>query len=213
MAAKRCAQRVVHRPEVIPHVGHAGLVEDGCGDHQHGQVYKPRNGHGDDHIHHLEPEEFALRFGISHRDPTLSEGRVQIDDVRHDRGPDNSHRQQQAAGTVERRHEPGHHVCTRRRRENHLGAEGQHDDPHEPGDDRLEPAHTTRLQPKNDECRHGGEQRRWQQGQAEQEVQSERGADEFGHVGGHCHKLRLDPEKDHHGAAVAGPAGLRQIHP
>src|SRR5215218_9005754 len=84
-----------------------GRVEEGCSHDEHARVDCPGDGHGDDHIDQLETEDLALLlFGLAYY-PALREGRVQVDDVRHYRGAEDSGRQQHALCPCEpRREEP-----------------------------------------------------------------------------------------------------------
>ena len=133
--------------------------------------------------------------------------------MRHHRCTQDADGKQQALAAVEPRHEPRHHIGTRRICEKHLRAECEHDDPHETRDDCLEAAHAPRLEAENDEGRHRGEHRRGQQRNAEQQIEADGGADELGHIGGHGHQLGHAPQADDHRTPVARPAGLGQVHP
>src|SRR5688500_9581914 len=85
-----------------------GRVEEGCSHDEHARVDCPGDGHGDDHIYQLETEDLALLlFGLAYY-PALREGRVQVDDMRHYRGAEDSGRQQHALGPRESgRKKPG----------------------------------------------------------------------------------------------------------
>jgi hypothetical protein len=94
-----------------------------------------------------------------------------------------------------------------------LVGEPRQDDGQQTDDHRLEPLAPQRGQRQDHERDHGGEARRRQQRDAEQQVQRHRRADELGQVGGHRDQLRLQPQQRGHRPGEVRAAQLRQVLP
>jgi hypothetical protein len=122
-------------------------VEEGCSHDEHARVDRPGDGHGDDHIDQLETEDLTLLlFGLAYY-PALREGRVQVDDVRHYRGAEDSGRQQHALCPREPgRKEPRKYPIRLGLGVEHLEGKGDDDDPDHGRDDRLQRPETPSLQ-------------------------------------------------------------------
>ena len=83
----------------------------------------------------------------------------------------------------------------------------------EAGDHGLERAQAEALQAQDQEGRDPGQQRRGEERDPEQEVESERGAEELRQVGRHRDQLSLYPEPERGPAGEALPAHFRQVAP
>src|ERR1041384_7225196 len=89
-----------------------------------------------------------------------------------------------------------------------LDHEGGDDDADQRRDPGLQPPEAHLLQGEDREGAGAGDQPRREEGDAEEQVEAERGADHLGDVGGHRDDLGLDPEADR-GAAPEALAAER----
>ena len=142
--------------------------------------------------------------------PRLHQRGMQVQVVRHHRRPEDAHRHQQAGG-VQPRHEAAGHVAPHRPRQHqfdrHAGADGQHQHRH----DRLQFSHTVVLQRQDQHHVQARDQRAPGQRQAEQQVQGDRAAEQFGQVAGDDRHFAQQPQRHRHRPGVVGAAGLRQV--
>src|SRR5215218_8959461 len=189
-----------------------GGVEEGGGHDEHARVDGPGDGHGDDHVDQLEAENLALLlFGLAHH-PALREGRVQVDDVRHDRGAEYPRRQQHALGPGEPRgKESGEYPICLGLGVEHLEGEGDDDDPDHGRDDGLERPEALALQLEYPESPDGCKQASRKERYPEEQVQSQRSPYKLGQVRSHRYDLGLDPEQERHGLGETCPANLGQV--
>src|SRR5215213_6675568 len=196
----------------VAHARQPGGVEEGGGHDEHARVDGPRDGHGDDHVHELEAEDLALLlFGLAHH-PALREGRVQIDDVRHDRGAEYPRRKQHALRPCEpRREEPGEYPVCLGLGVEHLEGEGDYDDPDHGGDHRLERPEAPSLQLEYPESTDGRKQTGREERYPEEQIQSKRGPNKLGQVRRHRDDLGLYPQQERNGPRETRPADLGQI--
>src|SRR5215212_8132644 len=116
----------------VAHAGETVGVEEGCSRDEHAGVDGPRYGHGDHHVDPLEAEDLLLLLVGPALYPPLRQGRVQVDDVRHDRGPEDPAGDQHALGARElRSEEPGEDALRRGPGIEHLEGEAQDDHPNQ----------------------------------------------------------------------------------
>jgi hypothetical protein len=129
------------------------------------------------------------RFGLL-EGACLDDARVQIEVVRHDG------RAEDANGNVERRwveddlagwDQAGEHGREGRMRDQGFVSEAAEDNKDQRGDDDLEIAEVVMLKQQNEEDIGGGQNRADDEGDVEQQVERQRGADHFGQIGrGDC---------------------------
>ena len=134
----------------------------------------------------------------------VDEGGVQVDRVRHDGRAQHGGGHEDRVGALEARNEPAEHARGAGRRNEEAREESERDDDQQADDDRLELALAPTALDKKQSHRHDADDDAApQEGDAEQEVQGERAADDFGQVGRGGHDLGLQPERDAPGLAHA----------
>src|ERR687897_157776 len=185
---------------------------DAKGEHHLAYDQRTTGVDGDDHVDQLEAEDLALLlFSLAYY-PALREGRVQVDDVRHDRGAKNSGRQKHALGPGEpRREEPGEYPISLGLGVEHLEGEGDDDDPYHGRDDGLQRPEASSLQIEYPESPDGRKQPGGEQRYPEEQVQGQRSPYELRQVRRHRYDLGLDPEQERYRARKTCPANLGQI--
>jgi hypothetical protein len=137
---------------------------------------------------------------------------VRVDRMGHDRCTEDRRGQEDRVGALEARHEACDRSAGLRRSEEDAGGEPDGDDEQERDDDALEGARPAAgLHGQHDHRNDTRDHAARQQGEAEQEVQRNRAADDFGQVGGHRHQLGLQPvEAPRDRAPHPDPEDLRQ---
>ena len=146
----------------------------------------------------------------------LDDGGMQIQVVRHHRGPKDAQRQiehRRVGHDFSRRRKTPDHRPPFRVRHGDLNAKAHGNDPQQHDDERLEPAEAFGLQPQDQEYVQRRDDDADFQRNAEQQVQADGGADHFGNVGGDDGKLCQEPKRDADPARIGIAAGLRQITP
>jgi hypothetical protein len=186
-------------------------VEQRGGDDQHGEVDEPGHAHGDDHVPALEPQHLALLGVVAQRDPALGQGGVQVDDVGHDGGTDNAHRQQRGAGAGQGGHETTGDPRGAGADLGEVVEETEGHDEQQRDDRQLELAMPPLLQGQDPEGNDGGDQPRRQRGHLEQQVQPDRRANELGQVGGDGNDLGLRPQPDRPSPTQVVPGELGKV--
>ena len=136
---------------------------------------------------------------------------MEVDDVRHHRRADDPDGEEHALRPVEARDEPARDVRARRARHEHLQRERADDDADQRRDHRLEPPEPARLQREDRERGRSREQRSGKERDVEEELETDRGADELGDVRRHRDALRLDPEQDVRAAREPVAADLWEV--
>ncbi len=144
----------------------------------------------------------------------LDDGRMQIQIVRHHRGP------KDAQGQIEHGR-VGHDFRRRRKAPDHrapfrvchgdLNGKADGDHTQQNDDERLEPAETPGLQPQDQEHIQRRDDDADFQRNAKQQVQADGGADDLGDIGGDDGKLCQEPQRNADPARIGVAAGLRQI--
>ena len=186
--------------------------EDRCSDREHREVDEAGDRHRDDDVDPLEALNALLLRLVSADNAVLGQGRMEVDDVRHDRCAQNPRRDEDRLGALEPRHEDVLDGFRRARlREEDLEGEGDDDHADERCDHRFEPAKPVALKGQDPEGTRAGQQPGGEERHAEQKVEAERGAEDLGQVGGHGDRLRLEPEPERHRPAKVVAAGLRQV--
>ena len=151
---------------------------------------------------------------VARRDAVLRQRRVQVDDVRHDRGAEDGRGQQHGVGAGEARDEALGGRAGVEADPQRVVEEAEDDEPEQPGDDGLEaPVALASAAPRIAKAttavmRPGGEERH-----VEEQVQRDRGADELRQVGGHGDELGLDPQPPGHRPREVVAAQLGQVAP
>ena len=122
---------------------------------------------------------------------------MEIDHVRHHRRAEDPDREQDRLAARELRHEGVlGHGAERRLRVEELAEVAEADHSHDRRDHRLERPEAEALQAEDQEGRDGGDQRRREECDPEQEMEAERGAEELREVGRHRDQLGLNPESE-----------------
>jgi hypothetical protein len=180
----------------------------------------------DDHVNALEAQHLAALGIVAAGHPPLGQGRVQVDHMRHDRGPDDAGHQQQdvvsgrarpgqavagQAGPGQAGHQAGRDARPAHAHRGQVIGEAEQDQPQQGGDGQLEPPVAALVQGQDAEGDHGRDEPGGQQRHAEQQVEPDRGADELGQVGRHRDQLGLDPQPARHRAGQMVTAQLRQV--
>ena len=98
-------------------------------------------------------------------------------------------------------------------REPELGEIAGADHEDEGSDHGLEGTEPVALQAEDPERRHARDQRSREEGNPEQEVEPERGAEELREIGRHRDRLRLEPEGDRRAAREVLATELREVVP
>ena len=96
-------------------------------------------------------------------------------------------------------------------REDELGHVARADHADEHRDHRLQRAEAEPLQPEDREGGDACDQRRREEPPAEEEVETDRRAEELGEIGRHRDRLRLEPEQDRDAPWEPLPADLGQV--
>ena len=194
--------------------GQAVLKKSRCRHDQHRRIDEAGQAHGNDHVHQLVTEQAAQLDRILDHDPTLGKRRVKIYCVRHDRGADNPRCQQYAFRAGELRHDGViQHAAPVRPVEHGFHQVADRDDADQYRNDRLDRAEAVALQPQDQKSNDGGDESGQQQGDAEQQIEPDRRAEEFGQIGGHCHELHEHPHQEHQRARKVVAALFGQILP
>src|SRR5262249_21830801 len=126
--------------------------------------------------------------------PRLGQGGMQVDHVRHDRGPDDPHDQQQLAAAAQDGDQPGGDGRRAGPGGGQVVGGAEEDQAKQGGDGHFEAPVAALFHGKDAERDHGGDQAGGQQRQPEQQVQPDRRADELGQVGGHGDQFGLGPQ-------------------
>ena len=113
--------------------------------------------------------------------------------MRHHRRPDDADGKEQGARAAEAREQPAQRFVHRGADAQRLIQKAEKDDPQHRRDRQLEAAEAAPLQLENRERDHSGDQARRQQRHAEQQVQTQGGAEKLGDVRRHRHHLGLHP--------------------
>jgi hypothetical protein len=145
-------------------------------------------------------------------DSILHQRGVQPDHVRHHRRTQDSDCQHDRAAAREAGHDrvPPDRAEIRPRLEE-LDDVARPDREHDHPDRRLERPEAEPLQPEDEECRDGGENRGRKEPDPEQKVHAERGPEELGEVGRDRDRLRLQPEPDRDAPREAVAADLGEV--
>jgi hypothetical protein len=185
------------RPLQRFHVVQAAPEEDGGGDDEHRDVDQAREGHRDQHVDPRVPVQ-RLRLRVVLRDdPLLRERRMEVDDVRHHRCAEDPDREEHRLVALEVRNDGVlRDLSERRVREPELAEVADSDHEDERGDDRLERTESVALQPEDRERDHARDHRCREEGDVEEEMDPDRGAQELRQIGRHRDHLGLDPEAD-----------------
>ena len=207
------AEAVVHLGEIVTDVEEAAGVEHRCGRDQHRRVDDTGESHRDHHVDELEAEDPALGLVRRAHEAMLCERGVQIDHVRHHGCAEDADRQQHALLARERRVEPAQDVDDSWLGEECLRREREDDHADQTRDHGFEAAEAARLEREDREGRDARQHTGEEEGDAEEEVEAERGADELCEVGRHGDRLGLNPETERDRTWKAVAAHLRQVLP
>src|SRR6185295_14084814 len=107
--------------------------------------------------------------------------------------------------------EPGHHRRQRRPGEPQLDGERSGDQENEADDEGFDVAEAVVLEVQDDEDVERGEDDAPDEGEAEEQVEGDGGADDFGEVAGGDGDLAEQPEHDGGGPGVGVAAGLGEV--
>ncbi len=188
------------------------MPEQRRGHEQHRQVDQAGRAERDEHVEPLEAEQLAALGVVAAVHTGLGQGRVQVDDMRHDGSPDDARDEQQAvAAAGQARHEPGRDSPRINAHRGQIVGEPQEDDAEQAADRQLEATVAALFQSQDSERDHRRDQARRQQPDAEQQVEPDRGADELGQVGRHGDELGLRPQPRRGGPPEVVAAQFRQV--
>ena len=169
-------------------------MEQRGGDDQHRHVDQAGDAHGDAHVDALEAQQPLALAVVARRDAPLRQRRVQVDDVRHDRGAEDAGRQQHRVRALEAGDEALGGLAGVEADAQRVVEEAEDDEPEQAGDDGLEAPVALGLQPEDREGDDGGDEPGLEERHVEEQVQRDGGADELGEVGRHGDQLGLDPQ-------------------
>ena len=145
--------------------------------------------------------------------PVLRQRRMHVHRVRHDRRADHGAGQQHTVGAGEPGQQSGSYCAPVGACPHREVAEAGRDDREQPGHCQLEPARVARAHSEQQVGERRGDQRAGQHRHADQQLQSQRAADDLGQVGGHGHQLGLRPQHQIHRAPVAVATDLGEVAP
>ena len=190
------------------------LVEcAGCHD-DHRDVDRARHGKREHHLDVGKPQHGAAVGVVSDNGARLHQARVQVDRMRHDRGPDDAHGDGQRGGVRQNRL---HHSQTGgspvHGRDQKLGQIAQPDHANHRPDDQLHRAKSPRLEDQDCIGHDGGDHHACKERQAEQQRQPDGTAQKLGQIGGHGGNFADGPHDPDHGSGKVVPRQFRQIAP
>lgn len=192
-------------------VGAGSVAQGGRGEQQHADVDAACDEQASGHIPSRGAHDAVeLRSWFDLAVSSARQGRVQVDRVRHHGGAEHRRGEQDGVGACEPGHETGGGVGGGDVGEQQTAQEPDGDDRQHAHHDVFEGALTSTVVYRQDQHRHGaGDETADEQWKAEQQVQSDRAADDLGDVGGDGHDLGLDPERAPRGGSepVASSSG------
>ena len=147
-------------------------------------------------------------------DARLHDGGVQVEIMRHHGRAENAHGEVEhlrVAHDLDRRREAEDHLAHVGLRHGDLDGEAGGDHQQRAHDEGLDPAKAEVLQIKDQEDIERGNEHAELERDAEQQIETDRGADDLGHVGRADGDLRQHPEDVADGLGEGVAAGLRQV--
>ena len=186
-------------------------MEELGGDREHRHVHQAREAERDHHVEPLEAQHATALGVVAAANTTVGQRGVQIDHVRHHRGPDDADGEKQCARAGEAREQTAQRAVNGRPDAQRLIQKAEKDDPQQRRDRQLEAAEAAPLQLENRKRNHPRDQAGRQERHTEQQVQPQRGTEKLGDVRRHRDQLGLHPHAPCDGAGKAGADHLRQV--
>ena len=182
------------------------------GDEQHREIDQAGRAERGQHVDLLEAQQLAPLGIVAAAHPGFRQRGVQVDHVRHHRGPDDpGNEQQPVAGQAW--YQPGRDAPRAGPDRGQVVGETEEDDAEQAGDRQLERPVAALLQGQDAERDHRRDQPGRQHRHVEEQTQPQRGPDELGQVRRHGDELGLNPQAE--GCRPPEPlaAQLRQVAP
>ena len=192
----------------------AGPAEQRRGDEQHREIDQAGRAERGQHVDLLEAQQLAPLGIVAAAHPGFRQRGVQVDHVRHHRGPDDpGNEQQPVAGQAW--YQPGRDVPRAGPDRGQVVGETEEDDAEQAGDRQLERPVAALLQGQDAERDHRRDQPGRQHRHVEEQTQPQRGPDELGQVRRHGDELAeptgrgMPSARTARGTAPAGRARWR----